>query len=488
MKFLHLSALLCAAVSTQLQAAKIIPNHDIANLVLGQPNFTSGGSVNPFTSFRMAFPVSVIVDPVTGKVFVGDGDGDRILRYANAASLANGAPAEAVFGAETFSDGTGGSNQTRFFDSNALCLDRYGRLWVADPQNNRVLCFEAAAFRGDLPSADLVYGQPNFTTVTSSTTASKMKEPSGVWVDSSDNLWVADSGNNRVLKFSSITTKSSGASADSVLGQSNFTNGTAGSGNTGLQNPVSLTVSSGGTLYVACANADRVMVFNNAAGLGTNPPASKVLGQPDFATTTSGLSSSKFSFPTGCSVTSDDSLWVTDSANHRLVRFSTVSTKASGAAADGVVGQASFSSSTSGVTSQALSSPSGAPFVDAAGSLWIADTGNNRVLRFPADVTKPLLAVTPAVPATSTKSKVTIKGTASDAFGISRVQYKIGNGALKTATGTTSWQFKAPLVSGKNTITIFAVDSVGNQSISKVIKIKRKSKSSAAPFSLAAIK
>lgn len=473
MKLQYLPALICAAFTTQLEAAKVIPNNAAANLVLGQQDFVTSAFTNPFTSFRLRVSVSVIVDPVTRKVFVGDGDGDRILRYANASSLVNGAPAEAVFGADSFSDGDGGNTQTRFLDPNALCLDRFGRLWVADPQNNRVLCFEAAAFRGDLPAADLVFGQPNFTTTTSGVTASKMSFPNGVWVDSNDNLWVADSSNNRVLKFSTISNKSSGASADSVIGQANFTTGTAGSGNTGLQFPNSVHVSSSGTLYVSCENAHRVMAFNNAAGLGTNPPASFVYGQPDFATTSSGLTDSKLNSPTGCFVTPDDSLWVTDSSNNRLLRFSSISTKANGAAADGVIGQADFVTGTSGVSSQAFAFPRGTAFVDATGSLWIADRNNNRVLRFAPDTQKPTLTVTSNVPSSTTKAKLTVKGTASDNSSVSKVQFQVNGGTAKDATGTTTWQFKASLKPGKNTIKVFAIDSVGNKSVIKTLKVKR---------------
>ncbi len=473
MKLQYLPALICAVFSTQLEAAKIIPNHAAANLVLGQQDFVTATFPSVFTSFRMGFPDSVIVDPVTRKVFVGDGEGDRILRYANISSLVNGAPAEAVFGADTFSDGNGGSTQTRFFDPTSLFLDRFGRLWSADPDNNRVLCFEAAAFRSDLPSADFVFGQPNFTTITSGVTAAKMNEPTGVCVDSADNLWVADSGNNRVLKFASISNKFSGANADSVLGQANFTTAAAGSGNTGLQKPVSVAIASSGTLYVTCQTAHRIMVFNNAASLGSNPPAAKVFGQPDFATTSSGLSDSKFNTPAGCTITPDDSLWVTDRLNNRLLRLSNASTKASGSAADGVIGQADFVLNAAATTNKALNAPTGSPVVDSTGSLWIADGSNHRVLRFPPDITKPTLTVTSNVPKTTTKAKLTVKGTASDNSSVAKVQFQVNGGTAQNATGTTTWQFKASLKPGKNTIKVFAVDSVGNKSVIKTLKVTR---------------
>ena len=171
-----------------------------------------------------------------------------------------------------------------------------------------------------------------------------MNSPYAVCVDSADRLWVADLGNNRVLRFDSITTKPSGATADGVLGQANFTTGTAGSGNNGMDYPVGVTTSAGDSLYVTCFSTHRVMRFDNASGLGANAPASAVLGQLDFATVTPGTTAVKMRNPNGAWITPDDSLWVADTGNHRVLRFNNASTKPSGAAADGVLGQPDFTS------------------------------------------------------------------------------------------------------------------------------------------------
>ncbi len=453
---------------------KTIPNHAIADLVLGQPDFTSSAFVNPRTSFKSQNPICVLVDPVSRKVFVGEATGDRILRYPNVAALTNGGPAEAVFGTTSFSDGNGGSDAVGLQDPAGLFLDRFGRLWVADSLNHRVIVYEAAVYRGNGPTADLVFGQPNLTTVTAAAAANKMSTPRGVWIDGNDTLWVADSGNNRVLRFASISTKSSGAAADGVLGQVNFTTAGAGSGTTGLQSPRGVTVSSAGTLYVPCETGNRVMRFNNAAILGNGAPATAVLGQLDFNTVTTGLTAAKFNAPQGVFLTPDDSLWVSDGNNHRVVRFSNASTQVTGSAADGVVGQSDFTTNTTAATARGLNFPGFSPFVDATGSLWVPDTNSNRVLRFPPDVTKPLLAVTSKVPKSTSSKTLTVKGTASDTYGISKVTYRVNSGSTKTATGTTNWQFKALLKVGKNKITINSVDSVGNKSVSKVLKIERK--------------
>ncbi|NJM38783.1 MAG: hypothetical protein HC845_13440 [Akkermansiaceae bacterium] len=68
---------------------------------------------------------------------------------------------------------------------------------------------------------------------------------------------------------------------------------------------------------------------------------------------------------------------------------------------------------------------------------------------------------------------MTIKGTASDNVGVTRVQYRIGSGPLKSATGTTAWTFKTKLKKGANSITIIVADAAGN-SVSRTVKIRRK--------------
>jgi sugar lactone lactonase YvrE len=472
MKIHCLPTLFCLALAGHVFGQKVIPNHAIADLVLGQSDFVTGTSQPVTSSFSLSDARCVAVDPMTQKVFVSDGGSGRVLRFASANSLINGAGAEAVFGKASFGDTASGDGTQGMSSIRGIFLDRKGRLWVADGNNNRILCFEAASFRSSQPHADRVFGQPDFLTTSPGTTSAKMNLPESVVVDSSDRLWVAEFSNNRVLRFDSISTKSNGASADGVLGQALFTTSSSGSGAAQMNSPVGVAVSSSGTLFVADSN-NRVTRFPNAATLANGAAATGVLGQPDFVTNSSGTTQSKLSTPRGIFLTPVGELWVTDDNNNRILRFNNAETISSGSPASGVVGQPDFSTSTSATTNRGIDPGLSWPFVDAVGNLWIGDRENRRALRFPPDVTKPLLTLTGTVPKKTTSKSLVIKGTASDAFGVSKIQYRIGSGALKTASGTTNWQFTAALKKGKNTITIFATDSVGNVSLNKVVKVKR---------------
>jgi sugar lactone lactonase YvrE len=164
-----------------------------------------------------------------------------------------------------------------------LFLDRLGRLWVADTGNHRVLMFASATAIGSSSSANRVFGQPGFATDNPETSIQGMRSPRGVWVDAYDRLWVADLFNNRVLRFDAISNKLSGANADGVLGQSSFTTDDTGTGAAGLRFPAAIAISASGTLFVADGINNRVLRYNNAAALGNGAAASAVLGQADLA-------------------------------------------------------------------------------------------------------------------------------------------------------------------------------------------------------------
>ena len=87
-------------------------------------------------------------------------------------------------------------------DPARVALDPSGNLWVADTGNNRVLRFPKGpdGFASG-QAADVVLGQPDFTSSGPETGATSMNSPTGVSVDPSGNVWVADMTNSRVLQF-----------------------------------------------------------------------------------------------------------------------------------------------------------------------------------------------------------------------------------------------------------------------------------------------
>jgi hypothetical protein len=92
-------------------------------------------------------------------------------------------------------------------------------------------------------------------------------------------------------------------------------------------------------------------MFENAASITSGAEASLVLGQTDFTSALSGMGAAEMMNPCHVFVDTAKNLWVCDYANHRVLKFASVSTLSNGAAASVVIGQSDFGSASGGTTS-----------------------------------------------------------------------------------------------------------------------------------------
>ena len=368
-----------------LPRAGAFSNGQAAGLVLGHPTFTESGQV---VARRMRLPSSVAVDPTTGAVFVADSANNRVLRFDSQTALANGAPADGVLGQPDFTSNTRMTSAQGMYWPAGMAVDASGRLWVADQDNHRVLRFDNAASKPNGAPADGVLGQANFTSGASAVGAQRLNSPAGVALDGSGRLWVADQNNHRVLRFDNAAAKPDGAAADNVFGQGGFASSTFATSAQGMYFPRDVVVDGSGRLWVADQFNHRVLRFDNAASKPPGAFANGVLGQANFTSGTEATSAQRMNWPYAVAVDGSGRLWVADAANNRVLRFDSAASKSNGAAADSVLGQANFTSSTEATSAQALKQPADV-VLDGSGRLWVADQNNNRVLRFDNATAKP---------------------------------------------------------------------------------------------------
>jgi sugar lactone lactonase YvrE len=186
-----------------------------------------------------------------------------VLRFDDAASKPNGAPADGVLGQIDFTSSVFATTASATRGPFDVAVDSAGRLWVADQGNRRVLRFDGAADKPNGAPADGVLGQPDFTSYAQTTTASTMDYPTGVAVDNDGRLWVADYYNSRVLRFDGAADKPNGAPADGVLGQPDFTSRTQATTASGMNLPTGVAVDSAGYLWVVDYFNNRVLRFDS---------------------------------------------------------------------------------------------------------------------------------------------------------------------------------------------------------------------------------
>jgi uncharacterized protein (TIGR03437 family) len=238
----------------------------------------------------------------------------------------------------------------------------------------------------------------------------ELNSPQALAIDTSSSppiLYVADTGNNRVLAWQNAFSFSRGDPASKVIGQRDFlTTAAQGPGSdlsTGLFQPVAVATDSSGNLYVVDAGNNRILRYPAPfAQTGDLLTVDLVLGQKDLNGRSpnngqSAPSAKAFAFATGAGIFRagltfgpQGNLWVSDPANNRVLRFpaGALQTGATNQpAADLVLGQPDFVSNslpanTDRSKKNFLAAPSGLAF-DPKGRLFVADNANRVAVYFP---------------------------------------------------------------------------------------------------------
>jgi sugar lactone lactonase YvrE len=319
--------------------------------------------------------LAIALQPLPASAAVGDDATDAILGQPNGFS-------------NTINNGG--------LDADSLALPYYstfdaaGNLYTADTANHRVLIYMKPMTTDHV--ADKVVGQPDLNSNAANNggiSASTLNSPTGLAVDSAGNLWVADSGNNRVLEYDSPMTTDT--VADRFIGQPNFTSFAANNGGlnaSSLSFPMGVAVDSAKNVYVADYVNNRVLEYNNPIATADRV-ADIVFGQPGFFTgipDNGGVSDSSLDNPCGVAVDKNDNLWVADMSNSRVLEYDKPTLL--GRIADRVLGQPSFAGQAAnfgGIAAGSLAGPYGVT-TDANGNVYVADTYNHRTLFYTAPI------------------------------------------------------------------------------------------------------
>ncbi|MGC1397304.1 choice-of-anchor D domain-containing protein, partial [Candidatus Binatus sp.] len=393
-----------------------------ADLVFGQgssgTDFTDSicydGNGDPTSADGLCNLSGIALD-AAGDLFVTDISNSRVLEYLTPLAAGGGTPgtpggsgdvtADVVFGQSgSFTTGVCGGTTEIAPSGSVLCqpdgvaLDSLGDVFVADASNNRVL--EYTAPQASPPVASLVLGEADLShNGVNNPTASALQGPAGLAIDPSGGLpyrlYVADSLNNRVLGWADVGAFANDEPATLVIGQPDALSigcNDGGIGAASLCDPIDVAVDASGDLYVADADNNRVLEYA-APFAGGSPPvglsAIRVFGQGgsfttnvcDLGTDPGTINASTMCMPEGLTVDGLGNLYVSDTNNNRVLEFNAGDT-----IADNVFGQSGIFTTGqcnggSGPTANTLCTPRGL-LTDPSGDLFVADSGNSRVLEF----------------------------------------------------------------------------------------------------------
>jgi Bacterial Ig-like domain (group 3)/NHL repeat len=260
-RFVDFAALfLIAATAARAQGPVLVVQPSaIVQTVAGTGTEGLSGDSGPATSAKIASPTAIVTD-AAGNLYFADRDNHCIRKIDRAGKITTVAGS----GLEGFA-GDGGPATSALLDTpGGVALDAAGNLFIADTRNDRIRVVTngvittyagtgVAGFCGD--------GGPP--------AAACLLLPMGVAFDSSGGLYIADSGNNRVRLIS-------GGIISTIAGTA--FQGNAGDGGPAvtatLDVPTGVMVDSTGTLYIADASNERIRTVSGGiisafAGTGT---------------------------------------------------------------------------------------------------------------------------------------------------------------------------------------------------------------------------
>jgi sugar lactone lactonase YvrE len=272
-------------------------------------------------------------------------------------------------GTAGFGGDGGPATSARLNSPFGVAVDSSGNLFIADFQNHRIRKVDAitgiiTTVAGSGPTGFLAGG---FSGDGDPATSARLNSPFGVAVDSSGNLFIADSFNDRIRRVDAstgiITTVAGGG----------FVFGDGGPATSArLDFPSGVAVDSSGNLFIADTLNERIRRVDASTGIITTVAGGGfVLGDGGPAT------SATLVLPFGMALDAVGNLFIADRFNDRLRKVD---------AATGIIttvagiGTAGFSGDGGPATSASLAEPVGVA-LGAAGNLFIADSSNQRIRR-----------------------------------------------------------------------------------------------------------
>ncbi|HEY0758068.1 MAG TPA: Ig-like domain repeat protein [Acidisarcina sp.] len=195
-----------------------------------------------------------------------------------------------------------------------------------------------------------------------------IKLPTGVVVDSLGNIYLADSGDNRVRRVDATSGVITTIAGD---GSSAFRGDGGPATLAGLSQPAALALDGAGNLYISDTANQRIRSLNLASGIITTVAG----GSQGYAGDLGPAVGASLNTPYGLAVDNLGALYIADSGNNAIRKVSLLTGVITTVAGTGLAG----STGDSGPAVAALLNAPWNVACDKSGALFIADTGNNRV-------------------------------------------------------------------------------------------------------------
>jgi sugar lactone lactonase YvrE len=250
-------------------------------------------------------------------------------------------------------------------------VDSSGNVYIADSSNNRIREVTAAGTISTIAGT----GTAGYTGDNGPATSAQLNGPQAVTLDASGNIYIADTGNNVIRKISGTTITTVAGNGTQCNPATSSLCGDGGAATSAkLNTPTDVKLDSSGNIYIADQADFVVREVSASSGVISNVAGSYAAGYSPTAGNSGPATSAQLNIPQAIALDSSGNIYIADTGNNiiRKVSGGTMTT----AVGNGTAGYSGDGGSPGGAE---LSYPNGLIF-DSTGTLYIDDAGN-RVIR-----------------------------------------------------------------------------------------------------------
>jgi sugar lactone lactonase YvrE len=412
-------------------AAYLINGFGIINTVAGNGTSGSIGDGGPATSAELVNAAKIAVD-AAGNLYIAD-QSNRVRKVTPAGIITT------VAGNGSYTDSGDGGQATSAGIAlpYALAVDSNNNLYISELYGYKIRKVTPAGVISTVAGT----GTSGFSGDNGPATSATMKAPYGIAVDAAGNLYIADSGNNRIRKVSNGT-----ITTIAGIGTAGFSGDNGLATSASINAPYGVAVDASGNVFIADQGNNRIRkvtgtTITTYAGTGANTSTGD--GGP--------ATSATFYSPQDVAVDASGTVYFSD-ANYEVVRAVTPSGIINTVAGYNL--GSGFSGDGGPALGAKLSSPRGLA-LDKSGDLYISDESNYRVREVTYQATQP---VVPSPVIVSPNS-----GAYTSAQSVTITESQTGAAIYYTTDGTTPTS-SSILYSGAFTVASSAtVNAVGIQ-------------------------
>ena len=236
---------------------KVTASTGIISTVAGDGKEGYSGDGGAATSAELNYPTGVTLD-TAGNIYIMDYFNYRVRKVTVSTGIISTVAGD---GTEGYSGDGGKATSAELGYATGVAVDVAGNIYIADYDNYRIRKVTAST---GVISTVAGTGKYGYSGDGEAATSAELGLPYGVAVDTAGNIYIADTGNNRIRKVTASTGKISTLAGDGTAGYS----GDGGAATSAeLNGPSGVALDAAGNIYIADEQNERIRKLTVSTGI-----------------------------------------------------------------------------------------------------------------------------------------------------------------------------------------------------------------------------